>query len=916
MFFFSSDFWTSTLIQSKNRTYRSKKMPLYTANHVTNRPTSQSSDAASFSSEDNTGKQSPFQMLSDLDLLVHENIEELKNNQQNIITSSKHATTQFSHSTDNHSHNILNGFSKTTTVNSFTSEQLSQKTTLNQKLLMHEINISSQSEIISDKTGILHKDIEKQFNSQPQTPVKIASPVSNGKAWTPKTPYFVGNLADRLSDYEDIWNTPKATPAAVESKQHFLYVQNLSFDSQSNMTSTRTSVSNAGYQSDEDSLSSRDPSMYDSDDSKDPVFIMKNESLKEVSSNNKKEETIAIATTTPENTGTVIRQHKLKDNTHVFSFDFFLPPSPPDFGADNLVSASATRPVSPPLATSTANRSSASASLPPFTADAFSSPTYAQPNESRPSEGPLVSMNLNTIDNANETDLLMGLCNSPSPNQKTPPPIPARKYKSPTCDISETANAIFDHQLIESTNHIDNVVSSEPILMIAPQPLQQRPPPSPTPPPERRKRSAKKYGSKSQSFRAAAPCVIAVRQLDSNKCRSLPSTIERSRRSSDKLTKNLSTSSKLCMRMNQEGVCLRQSPRTTPERCPLINDHSDVTRTGSRVATLAGSTSRPQSNEVTNRESKLSDSYEDDYYSVNEEPVVEERTSSPKPLKFPVTVDLRRMSFSDTSTVEDLISDISPDLTVKPIKPLTLRNLQRMSDYDNIGGSFRPASSTGTEFCKPWDSSVWKNLLAMGGEMVQPQQQTVSDATPTPPVPMTTLSPEFSRTLQQWKDNNKDINLEEADSEEPDYSSIYVESHQGEVKTVHHTLDLGCDIAGSFEWHRPDLMFRNSPPKEVSVRRTTDGAQVPPPPPRDMSSQTSIPTCHIQPSLPVAMTTPAERPRLEPPSYQRDTLFSDDDDNMVDEDLISESFKDRLMPFLGSVYSLYLKLCKILRSNS
>ena len=76
-------------------------------------------------------------------------------------------------------------------------------------------------------------------------------------------------------------------------------------------------------------------------------------------------------------------------------------------------------------------------------------------------------------------------------------------------------------------------------------------------------------------------------------------------------------------------------------------------------------------------------------------------------------------SYSEGSTVEDLITQTSPDLTVQPIKPLTVTNLQRMSEYDNLSGLFShpggttgghhrslAPSSVGTFYCKPWDSST------------------------------------------------------------------------------------------------------------------------------------------------------------------------------------------------------------------
>ncbi|XP_064600127.1 uncharacterized protein LOC135466527 isoform X2 [Liolophura sinensis] len=91
--------------------------------------------------------------------------------------------------------------------------------------------------------------------------------------------------------------------------------------------------------------------------------------------------------------------------------------------------------------------------------------------------------------------------------------------------------------------------------------------------------------------------------------------------------------------------------------------------------------------------------------------------TSPSLNKFPVDNSaINRRSYSDSSTVEDLISHTAPQCTVKSLQPLTLKNLQRVSEYDNLMNPYRPssvrtASSIGTVFCKPWDSSPWQNLL-------------------------------------------------------------------------------------------------------------------------------------------------------------------------------------------------------------
>ena len=72
----------------------------------------------------------------------------------------------------------------------------------------------------------------------------------------------------------------------------------------------------------------------------------------------------------------------------------------------------------------------------------------------------------------------------------------------------------------------------------------------------------------------------------------------------------------------------------------------------------------------------------------------------------------------ESATVEAIIQDLSPDLTLKPIKPLTVSNVHRMSQYDNMSGLLglsrprAPASSSGTCYCMPWDSRPWQDMMS------------------------------------------------------------------------------------------------------------------------------------------------------------------------------------------------------------
>ncbi len=143
-----------------------------------------------------------------------------------------------------------------------------------------------------------------------------------------------------------------------------------------------------------------------------------------------------------------------------------------------------------------------------------------------------------------------------------------------------------------------------------------------------------------------------------------------------------------------------------------------------------------------------------------------------------------RTSYSETTTVEDLISNESPELTLKPIRPLTIRNLQRMSDYDNLhqrgpGSRRTVASSAGTHYCQPWDSTPWQDLMQATH---LPRQPKLSDNTP----PIAQSSPNVYRDAQTKVPDPKTRPLSEAD-----YSSVYYGSESGRPNSDF----FGSDVA-------------------------------------------------------------------------------------------------------------------------
>ncbi|XP_041351460.1 uncharacterized protein LOC121370362 [Gigantopelta aegis] len=90
--------------------------------------------------------------------------------------------------------------------------------------------------------------------------------------------------------------------------------------------------------------------------------------------------------------------------------------------------------------------------------------------------------------------------------------------------------------------------------------------------------------------------------------------------------------------------------------------------------------------------------------------------------KLPTDTGNRASCFSESSTVQDMISCALPDLTIRPMIPQTLANVKRVSEYDNLLNLYAPpsaASSVGTVFCKPWDNQPWAKLLPAGDTELQ-----------------------------------------------------------------------------------------------------------------------------------------------------------------------------------------------------
>ena len=178
-----------------------------------------------------------------------------------------------------------------------------------------------------------------------------------------------------------------------------------------------------------------------------------------------------------------------------------------------------------------------------------------------------------------------------------------------------------------------------------------------------------------------------------------------------------------------------------------------------------------------NKHIQLSQSFQSNFFTPGKMP---ERTETPL-RRFPVYQSQQSVmsNCSEASTVEDIISSLTPELKVHPIKPLTIQNLQRMSEYDNLGhhamASHKTASSVGTYYCRPWDNSAWQGLL---------QSKTAQH--------VTSKKTQGNVTLQSGSyENTSDVDSD------ADYSL---------VKTGHERTpsrkqtNLATELATSFEW--------------------------------------------------------------------------------------------------------------------
>ena len=162
------------------------------------------------------------------------------------------------------------------------------------------------------------------------------------------------------------------------------------------------------------------------------------------------------------------------------------------------------------------------------------------------------------------------------------------------------------------------------------------------------------------------------------------------------------------------GMSRSQSMRTPQEvarlakKKPGWQERFNRLKLGTKVLTRSGS---PYAATVQSVQPQLDDSLF----------VAEESSASPSLSRFPVYQQswlahaLNRGSyFSESSTVQDIISCAMPELMVRPIQTQHLvgQTGKPLSEYDNFNPYAPPsASSHGTIFCKPWEGSMVDTLM-------------------------------------------------------------------------------------------------------------------------------------------------------------------------------------------------------------
>ncbi|KAK7477736.1 hypothetical protein BaRGS_00031024, partial [Batillaria attramentaria] len=186
--------------------------------------------------------------------------------------------------------------------------------------------------------------------------------------------------------------------------------------------------------------------------------------------------------------------------------------------------------------------------------------------------------------------------------------------------------------------------------------------------------------------------------------------------------KSVGMSRSQSMRTPQEVARLAQKKPGWQERFNRLKLGTKVlTRNQSPYASTSQKTHPPQ----------VQTSLDDSLCVLEEDSAVNSSTiASPSLNKFPVYHHSKKANavnrgsyFSESSTVQDIISCAMPELMVRPIQTQQLLQTGKpLSEYDNFNPYAPPSvgSSHGTIFCKPWEGGVVDTLIRSSASQLPP----------------------------------------------------------------------------------------------------------------------------------------------------------------------------------------------------
>ncbi|KAL4238463.1 E3 ubiquitin protein ligase rin2 [Mactra antiquata] len=157
--------------------------------------------------------------------------------------------------------------------------------------------------------------------------------------------------------------------------------------------------------------------------------------------------------------------------------------------------------------------------------------------------------------------------------------------------------------------------------------------------------------------------------------------------------------------------------------------------------------------------------------------------SSPTVGKFPVFgkpvhEDLK-VTYSEGSTAEDIITSCNPELTLRPVKPFPV--FSALSEYDNLNNtpyiatSGLSMNSAGTTFCNPWENSVLGKIMKIQTHQNPVHVPLTAPPTDHAPPPLPSLDPR--ERIEAWRQSSQKYHSVHIDTEEDNrYCSDSIEA--------------------------------------------------------------------------------------------------------------------------------------------